>query len=104
MRTFDILLTATSLTLAAAAAVTPRIPRLGEFGVSTTFGCPLVNQERLEFGLGQQSEACRTFYNNTTYAAINVYYWMPQCLLTLYNTLDCSDDVSIQPPLKSMGT
>lgn len=77
-----------------AAAVESRIPRLGAFGVSTTFGCPLVNQEVAEFALGQQSDTCRTFYNNTTYAAINVYYWVPQCLLTIYNTHDCSEGVS----------
>lgn len=96
MRPSTILLSVISVTLATEASITPRIPRLGAFGVSTTFGCPLVNQELSEFALGQQGDTCRTFYNTTTYTAINVYYWVPQCLLTLYNTVDCSDNVSNQ--------
>ncbi|KAK3938308.1 hypothetical protein QBC46DRAFT_390535 [Diplogelasinospora grovesii] len=75
----------------AAPAIENRIPRLGEFQVSITPGCPLQSPERFEFGLGSESDACRTFWNNTTYAAINVEYWHPQCLLTLFNTYGCTD-------------
>lgn len=94
MQLTSIFLAVTGATIATAAAIESRLPRLGAFGVSPTFGCPLASQDLFEFALGAQSDACRDFYNNTTYAAINVYYWQPQCLLTLFTTLDCSDPVS----------
>lgn len=94
MQLTSIILAVTGAAMASAAAVESRIPRLGAFGVSQTFGCPLASQDFFEFALGAQSDACRAFYNNTTYAAINVYYWQPQCLLTLFTTLDCKDPVS----------
>ena len=80
--------------LSTAASIESRIPRLGAFAVSQNFGCPLVTQDFFEFGLGAQSDACRNFWNNTTYQAINVFYWKPECLLTLFNTYDCADPVS----------
>lgn len=94
MQLTSILLAVTGATVASAAAIESRIPRLGAFGVSKTFGCPLASQELFEFALGAQSDACRDFFENNTYQAINVYYWQPQCLLTLFTTLDCSDPVS----------
>jgi hypothetical protein len=95
MQLTSFVLALTGASMAAAAAIDSRIPsRLGAFGVSTSPDCPLVNHEVFEFALGNQGDTCRTFYNNTTYTAVNVYYWQPQCLLTLFNTLDCSDPVS----------
>jgi hypothetical protein len=94
MQITSLLIAITAGTMATAAAIESRIPRLGAFGVSQTFGCPLVNPEFHEFALGEQSDACRTFYNNATFKAVDVYYWQPQCLLTLFNTFDCSDPVS----------
>jgi len=93
MQLTSLLLVAAGATVTSAMAVESRLPRLGAFGVSTTSVCPLVNLETSEFAVGAQSDACRTFYDNTTYQAIDVFYWIPQCLLTLYNTPDCEDTV-----------
>ncbi|KAB5582230.1 hypothetical protein GE09DRAFT_1074178 [Coniochaeta sp. 2T2.1] len=91
MQLTSLLVAITGATLATAAEIESRIPRLGAFAVSQTFGCPLATRDFFEFALGAQSDACRTFYNNTTYQAIDVYYWKPECLLTLFNTYDCTD-------------
>ncbi|KAB5513262.1 hypothetical protein GE09DRAFT_1162923 [Coniochaeta sp. 2T2.1] len=94
MQLTSLLVAITGATLATAAEIESRIPRLGAFAASQTFGCPLATRDFFEFALGAQSDACRTFYNNTTYQAIDVYYWKPECLLTLFNTYDCTDPVS----------
>jgi hypothetical protein len=91
MHLSSLLVALSTTSLAAAAAIEARLPRLGAFGVSQTRGCPIVDPQITEFALGQQSDACRTFYNNATYPSINVYYWQPQCLLTVHTKLDCSD-------------
>jgi len=91
MQLTTLLTLASGASLATAAAIEARLPRLGEFAVSQTWGCPLINPERFEFGLGSQSDACRQFWQNATYLAVDVHYWQPQCLLTLFQTLDCTD-------------
>ncbi|KAK3390700.1 hypothetical protein B0H63DRAFT_519911 [Podospora didyma] len=78
-------------TAASAAPMEERMLLMGIFRTSQTWGCPLQNPELFQIGLGAESPDCRTFYNNTTYAAINVETWVPQCLLTLHNTYDCKD-------------
>ena len=77
-----------------------RIPRLGAFGVSATRTCPLdnTNQEVFEFALGQESNECRTFWSGKVYSAVDVYYWDPKCLLTLFTKSDCSDDGVVTGP------
>ncbi|KAK4102893.1 hypothetical protein N658DRAFT_494957 [Parathielavia hyrcaniae] len=88
-----ILSLAGAASVATAAAVDARIPRMGAFSASLTMGCPLANLDSgiNEFAIGSQGDTCRTFYDNATYQSIHVYYWIPQCLLTVYNTADCSD-------------
>ncbi|KAK3312098.1 hypothetical protein B0H66DRAFT_570061 [Apodospora peruviana] len=98
---FTILATISALALGAnASVVDKRILRLGGFGVSHTASCPIgaYDQEIHEFAIGQDSPACRTFYQNATFSAIKVYYWDPQCILTLYEKLDCSDSGIITGP------
>ncbi|KAM7183317.1 hypothetical protein V8F20_012666 [Naviculisporaceae sp. PSN 640] len=75
------------------AELDPRIPLMGAFHISTQAACPLVAPElyQLALPLGPDDTSCRRFYNNMTYAAISVDFWNPKCLLTLYNTLTCSD-------------
>lgn len=80
------------------ASISPRLPRLGAFGSSTTAACPLVDPQVHEFAEGSEGNACYTFYNNATMRAIDVYYWDPQCLLTVYTTTDCSDSGIVSGP------
>jgi hypothetical protein len=95
MHLTSLVLALTASTLTSAATIAERIPRMGAFAVSATRGCPLASQDEFqEFALGAQSNACRDFYGNATYQSINVFYFVPQCLLTLYTTHDCSDPVS----------
>ncbi|KAK0715352.1 hypothetical protein B0H67DRAFT_490711 [Lasiosphaeris hirsuta] len=84
-------LSALGASIANAAAVDPRLLYMGWFYTGVPAQCPIATPERFIFGLGSDSPACRNFYNNVTYGAINVEYWIPQCLLTVHNTLDCSD-------------
>ncbi|KAK0732274.1 hypothetical protein B0H67DRAFT_567032 [Lasiosphaeris hirsuta] len=88
----------TLATTALGAAVETRIPRLGAFGVSLTAACPIQNPLILEFAEGNEGPQCRSFYNNTVYTTVNQYYWDPKCLLTLYQTTNCSDDGVVSGP------
>lgn len=76
---------------ASGAVVESRLPRLGAFGVSQTPGCPIQNPVISEWAEGSESSQCHTFYNNAVYTTVDVYYWDPQCLLTLFQTTNCSD-------------
>ncbi|KAK0723589.1 hypothetical protein B0T26DRAFT_643192 [Lasiosphaeria miniovina] len=83
----------------AAVAVEKRLPRLGQFGVSLTRACPLQTPlDVFEFAEGEQSDACRTFLNNNVYRAIDVFFWDPQCLLTLFETNNCTDPGVVTGP------
>ncbi|KAK3314003.1 hypothetical protein B0H66DRAFT_446576, partial [Apodospora peruviana] len=73
-----------------------RVPLMGYFHISTTAQCPLVNPTFYQVGLslGPDNTSCRTFTSGTgniTYGSISVDYWNPKCLITLFNTFDCSD-------------
>ncbi|KAK0628772.1 hypothetical protein B0T17DRAFT_614647 [Bombardia bombarda] len=75
-----------------AAIIAPRVPLIGSFGVSQQSGCPLGPQLIFQFAVGDGCGDCRSFYNATeTYASINQYSMNPQCVLTVFNTFDCSD-------------
>ncbi|KAH8883009.1 hypothetical protein GQ53DRAFT_597189, partial [Thozetella sp. PMI_491] len=50
------------------------------------------------FAYGADSPACRTFPNNFVYKAVDIEFWDPQCLLTLYQTFDCSDPGIVSGP------
>ncbi|KAK3349054.1 hypothetical protein B0T25DRAFT_519362 [Lasiosphaeria hispida] len=96
MQPTSALLTLTALAAGTvnAAALTGRVPLMGIFRASTVAQCPLEASDFYQIGLslGPDDTSCRTFYNNITYGAINVEYWHPQCVLVLFNTIDCSDD------------
>ncbi|KAK0622074.1 hypothetical protein B0T17DRAFT_494051 [Bombardia bombarda] len=88
---FSTLLTAISaLTFASAAAVDTR---LGAFDVSVIRGRPLSlnNTQTYEFALGQDNNSCLTFGNSTNMNTVDVKFWNPQCLLTLFEERNCSD-------------
>ncbi|KAK3687170.1 hypothetical protein B0T22DRAFT_456584 [Podospora appendiculata] len=77
--------------IASTAALDPRIQIMGIFQVSAVAQCPLQNKEWFQYGLGTASETCHNFWQNATMGAVNVDYWIPQCLLTVFNTFDCSE-------------
>ncbi|KAK3374721.1 hypothetical protein B0H63DRAFT_255867 [Podospora didyma] len=74
-----------------AAAIDARVPLIGSFGVSKTWGCPIQNQVVVNFADGGESNNCLPFHNNNVYTTIHVYSWNPKCLLTLFQKVDCSD-------------
>ncbi|KAK3354032.1 hypothetical protein B0T25DRAFT_224411 [Lasiosphaeria hispida] len=85
-------------TTALGAALESRIPRMGAFGVSSTAVCPIQDPLILEFAEGNESPKCWSFYNGTIYTTVNQYYWDSKCLLTLFQTTDCSDSGVVSGP------
>jgi hypothetical protein len=76
---------------ASAAAVEKRLPRHGAFGVSPEWGCPLVQPQLFEFTYGNDCGKCQTFNNDAVMKSVDVYWMDEKCVITVYNTHDCSD-------------
>ncbi|KAK3389597.1 hypothetical protein B0H63DRAFT_464011 [Podospora didyma] len=81
-----------------AAAVEKRLPRLGAFGVSQTRACPLQQPIYVyEYAEGEGDD-CKPFFDNTVFQTVDVFFWDPKCLLTLYETHNCSDPGVVTGP------
>ncbi|KAK3370492.1 hypothetical protein B0H63DRAFT_316966 [Podospora didyma] len=77
----------------AAAVPQKRIPVIGAFAVSPFRDCPITNGTITQLTYGNDCGKCNNFWAGSTMKSIDVKGQVAdgKCVITVYNTADCSD-------------